>query len=66
MMKDEYVYLVGARLKNSDGEPELQILICYNHPEHAVQTYKDRWQVETLFKVMKSSGFNIEDMHEVH
>lgn len=63
MMKGEYVYLAGARLKNSDGEPELQILICYNNPEHAVQTYKDRWQIETLFKVMKSAGFNIEDAH---
>lgn len=66
MMKGEYVYLVGARLKNSDGDPEFQILICDSHPEHAVQTYKDRWQIKTLFMVMKSSGFNIEDMHEVH
>lgn len=63
IMKGEYVYLAGARLKNSDGEPELQILICYNRPEDAVTTYKERWQIETLFKAMKSSGFNIEDTH---
>lgn len=63
LMKGEYVYLAGARLKNSHGEPELQILICFNRPDEAVTTYKDRWQIETLFKAMKSSGFNIEDTH---
>ncbi len=63
LIKDEYVYLAGARLKNSDGEPELQILICFNNPDEAVASYKERWQIETLFKAMKSSGFNIEDTH---
>ena len=29
-------------LKNSDGVPELQILICYNRPEAAVATYRQR------------------------
>lgn len=43
--------------------PELQILICYNRPETAVATYKRRWQIETCFRAMKSSGFNIEDTH---
>ena len=50
-------------LKNSDGVPELQILICYNRPEAAVATYRQRWQIETCFRAMKSSGFNIEDTH---
>ena len=26
-------------------------------------SYKKRWQVETLFRALKSSGFNIEDTH---
>jgi len=43
--------------------PELQILICYNRPEDAVATYRQRWQIETCFRAMKSSGFNIEDTH---
>ncbi len=30
--KGEYVYLAGSRIKNSDGVPELQILICFNRP----------------------------------
>ena len=61
--KGEYVYLAGSRIKNSDGVPELQILICFNRPEDAVLTYKKRWEIETAFRAMKSSGFNIEDTH---
>lgn len=34
--------IAGAMLKNSDGVPELQILICYNRPEAAVPTYRQR------------------------
>lgn len=49
LLKGEYVYIAGAMLKNSDGVPELQILICYNRPEAAVATYKQRWQIETCF-----------------
>lgn len=63
LLKGEYVYLAGSRIKNSDGVPELQILICFNRPEGAIQTYKRRWEIETAFKAMKSSGFNIEDTH---
>lgn len=61
--KGEYVYLAGSRIKNSDGVPELQILICFNRPEGAILTYKKRWEIETAFRAMKSSGFNIEDTH---
>lgn len=43
--------------------PELQILICFNRPEDGVATYKKRWEIETAFRAMKSSGFNIEDTH---
>ena len=39
--KGEYVYLAGSRIKNSDGVPELQILICFNRPEEAILTYKN-------------------------
>ena len=61
--KGEYVYLAGSRIKNSDGVPELQILICYNRPEKGIATYKRRWEIETAFRAMKFSGFNIEDTH---
>lgn len=48
--KGEYVYLAESRIKNSDGVPELQILICFNRPEGAVMTYKKRREIETAFK----------------
>ncbi len=25
--------------------------------------YKERWQIETMFKAIKSRGFNLEDIH---
>lgn len=66
LLKGEYVYLAGAKLKNSDGVPELQILICYNRPQEAVDTYKLRWQIETLNRCLKTAGFNLEDTHLTH
>jgi hypothetical protein len=29
----------------------------------ALLRYKERWQIETMFKGLKSSGFNLEDTH---
>ena len=56
-------YLSGARLKNQDGKVELQIIVSYNKPQEAISSYKERWQIETAFRAMKTSGFNIEDTH---
>lgn len=61
--KGQYVYLAGSRIKNSKGVPELQILICFNQPEDGISTYRRRWEIETAFRALKSSGFNIEDTH---
>ena len=56
-------YLSGSKVKGHDGKPELQIIISFNRPEDAVETYRQRWQIETMFRAMKSAGFNIEDTH---
>jgi len=56
-------YLSASKVKNKDGKPELQIIIAFNKPENAQQIYKERWQIETAFRALKSSGFNIEDTH---
>ena len=61
--KGQYVYLAGSRIKNSKGVPEIQILICFNRPEDGISTYRRRWEIETAFRALKSSGFNIEDTH---
>lgn len=56
-------YLSASKLKNKEGKPELQVLVSFNKPEQAQLAYKDRWQIETAFRGLKSSGFNIEDTH---
>ena len=43
--------------------PELQIIVSFNKPDEAQSVYKERWQIETVFKALKTSGFNIEDTH---
>jgi len=47
----------------SDGKPDFLIVVSYSKPEYALEYYKKRWQIETLFKGLKSSGFTIEDTH---
>lgn len=56
-------YLSASRIKNKEGIPELQIIVSFNKPDEAQSLYKERWQIETAFKALKSSGFNIEDTH---
>ncbi len=62
-VKGQACYLSGSRVKGHDGKPELQIIISFNKPEDAVETYRQRWQIDTMFKAMKSAGFNIETTH---
>ena len=51
-------YLPASKVKDKHGKPELQITIAFNQPENALKTCKERWQIETAFRGMKSSGFN--------
>lgn len=62
-VNNQLCYLSGSKVKNKQGKPELQILVSFSNPESALQIYKERWQIETAFKAMKTSGFNIEDTH---
>ena len=60
-VNNQACYLAGSRVKGHDGKPELQVIISYNQPKDSVETYRRRWQIETMFKAMKSAGFNMED-----
>jgi len=44
------------------------IIIHHDENESAVilEDYSERWQIETLFKCLKSGGFNLEDTHLTH
>lgn len=53
------VYLTGLRL--SDGE--LLILVTPERTQTAIRDYGLRWSIETLFGILKSRGFNLEDTH---
>ena len=55
---------LSATLNQKKGEkPELLIIISYNKNEQSFLNYKERWQIETCFRAMKSSGFDIENTH---
>lgn len=56
-------YLSGSKVKDKKGSIELLIIISFNKPEQAQLNYKERWQIETCFRAMKSSGFDIEKTH---
>lgn len=58
-----YCYLSATRSRKRNEEPELLVIISFNRNEQSFINYRERWLVETLFKSMKSSGFNIEDTH---
>lgn len=53
------VYVSGMRL----GKGEYLIVVSYDSPQCSLIRYRERWQVETLFKALKSKGFNMEDTH---
>ncbi len=62
-VNNQLCYLSASKIKNKEAKPELQIVVSFNQPEHAIESYKQRWQIETAFRALKSSGFNIKDTH---
>lgn len=56
-------FISGSLAKSKEGKPELQIIVSFESQDLAQNTYKQRWQIETAFRALKSSGFNIEDTH---
>mgnify|MGYP001098154636 CR=1 FL=1 len=62
-VKGQLCYLSASKVANKKGLPEFQIIVSYSKPEEANALYRERWQVETAFKALKTSGFNIEETH---
>ena len=62
-VNNQLCYLSASKIKNKEGKPEYQIIISFCKPEIAQKIYKERWQIETAFRAIKTSGFNIEDTH---
>lgn len=53
------LYIIGMMLP--DGN--CLILVTDKEPENALENYKRRWGIETLFQCLKERGFNFEDTH---
>jgi hypothetical protein len=62
-IKNQLVYLSGLKVVDSDNKIEFVIIASFNYNDQALEHYKDRWQTETMFKALKSSGFNFEQTH---
>ena len=42
---------------------EYLIIASYNNQKQSVERYKNRWQIETMFKAFKTNAYNMEDTH---
>jgi hypothetical protein len=50
-----------AAMRNEKGE--LVIIATNDKPEQALEVYRQRWAIETLFGCLKTRGFNFENTH---
>jgi hypothetical protein len=62
-VKGNWVYLSGMKYVNQKGNIEYLIVASYDQPTLALEFYKQRWQIETMFKAFKTAGFNLESTH---
>ena len=65
LMHGEYCYLSGTK-SIKEGKVDFCIIVSFNKPDEALKYYAKRWQIETLFRALKTSGFNLEDTHVTH
>jgi IS4 transposase len=63
IVNSQLCYLSASKVKSKFSIQEFQIIALFNKPDQAQSIYKERWQIESAFKALKSSGFNIEDTH---
>lgn len=59
----QWMYISGLKTIDKKGKIEFVIIATFSFDPLTMTVYKDRWQIETMFKGLKSSGFNIECTH---
>jgi len=62
----ELYYLSAFRIINKENIPELEMIVLFNKPDKSQALCKERWQMESAFEALKTSGFNIENTHRIH
>lgn len=60
---NQLVYLSGMRYLNEKGKIEYLIVASHQYNTQTMDYYRERWQIETMFKAFKTAGFNLEDTH---
>ena len=56
------VYVSGIKYQKK-GKTEYLIVASGEANKYAIEEYKTRWQIETMFGCLKSRGFNFEETH---
>lgn len=51
------------KIRDKKRMPKYQILVPYCNAEKALDMYRQKWQIETMFKGLKSCDFNIKYLH---
>lgn len=62
-IKGCWVYVSAIKFINSKGRLEFLIIASYQNDPKTLENYKQRWQIECMFKAFKTAGFNLEDSH---
>ena len=62
-VKKNWVYLSGMKYLNQKGNIEYLIVASFEKTTQALEFYKQRWQIETMFRAFKTAGFNLESTH---
>lgn len=65
-VKGIWVYLSGMKYLNHKGNIEYLIVASFEKTTQALDFYKRRWQIESMFKAFKTAGFNLESTHLTH
>ncbi|MDQ3179452.1 MAG: transposase, partial [Acidobacteriota bacterium] len=58
----EMVYVSCVKYRK-EGKTEYLIVASRERNKYALEEYKVRWQIETMFGCLKSRGFNFEETH---
>lgn len=62
-INDSPCYLSALRFINDKAQVDLLIIASFERSKNPEKSYAMRWQIETMFRAFKTSGFNIEKTH---